>query len=127
MAEEKPAEEPKAEEKPAEEPAAEEKPAEEPKAEEKHAAAFGGYAAQRETPFSTIRVIVSTQGGVITRCKVICEAKEGQTDLVTEEHKEAWARQIVETQGAEIDTVSGATVSSDAVRDAMAEILDKIR
>ena len=105
-AEEKPAEEPKTEEKPAEEPAAEEKPAEEPKAEEKHAAAFGGYAARRETPFSTIRVIVSTQGGVITRCKVICEAKEGQT---------------------EIDTVSGATVSSDAVRDAMAEILDKIR
>ena len=60
-------------------------------------------------------------------CKVICDAKEGQMDLVTDENEEAWAKAVVETQGAELDAVTGATVSSDAVREAVAEILEKIR
>ena len=77
--------------------------------------------------FSTIRMIVTTRNGVITSCKVICDAKEGQMDLVTDENEEAWAKAVVETQGAELDAVTGATVSSDAVREAVAEILEKIR
>ena len=142
--EEKPAEEAPAEvpaETPAEEPAegtpedaepepvAEEQPAEEPaKAEEALAPApYGGYVAEKETPFSTIRVIVSTRNGVITECRIRCDAKEGQTDLVTDENEEAWAKAVAASQGAELDTVTGATVSSDAVREAVAEILEKIR
>ena len=142
--EEKPAEEAPAEvpaetpaEEPAEgtpedaepEPAAKEQPAEEPaKAEEAPAPApYGGYVAEKETPFSTIRVIVSTRNGVITECRIRCDAKEGQTDLVTDENEEAWAKAVAASQGAELDTVTGATVSSDAVREAVAEILEKIR
>ena len=142
--EEKPAEEAPAEvpaetpaEEPAEgtpedaepEPAAEEQPAEEPaKAEEAPAPApYGGYVAAKETPFSTIRVIVSTRNGVITDCRIRCDAKEGQTDLVTDENEEAWAKAVAASQGTEVDTVTGATVSSDAVREAVAEILEKIR
>ena len=126
--EEKPAEEAKAEEPAAEEKPAEEKPAEEAKTEEtKTPSAYGGYLAEKETAFSTIRVIISTHSGEIVGCKVICDAKEGQTDLVTDENEANWAKTIVETQGAEIDTVTGATISSDAVKEAVAEILAKIR
>ncbi len=127
-AEEKPAEEDKAEEPAAEEKPAEEKPAEEAKTEEtKTPSAYGGYLAEKETAFSTIRVIISTHSGEIVECKVICDAKEGQTDLVTDENEANWAKAIVETQGAEIDTVTGATISSDAVKEAVTEILAKIR
>ena len=127
-AEEKPAEEAKAEEPAAEEKPAEEKPAEEAKTEETKApSAYGGYLAEKETAFSTIRVIISTHSGEIVGCKVICDAKDGQTDLVTDENEANWAKAIVETQGAEIDTVTGATISSDAVKEAVAEILAKIR
>ena len=115
-------------EQPAEEKPAEEKPAEEAKIEETKApSAYGGYLAEKETAFSTIRVIISTHSGEIVGCKVICDAKEGQTDLVTDENEANWAKAIVETQGAEIDTVTGATISSDAVKEAVAEILAKIR
>lgn len=72
-------------------------------------------------------MIISTHSGEIVGCKVICDAKEGQTDLVTDENEANWAKAIVETQGAEIDTVTGATISSDAVKEAVAEILAKIR
>ncbi len=127
-AEEKPAEEAKAEEPAAEEKPAEEKPAEEAKIEETKApSAYGGYLAEKETAFSTIRVIISTHSGEIVGCKVICDAKEGQVDMVTDENEANWAKAIVETQGAEIDTVTGATISSDAVKEAVAEILAKIR
>ena len=115
---EQPAEETESEQPAEESTAAEEAPA---------PAAFGGYLAVKETDFSVIRIIVSTRSGVITDCKVICDAKEGQMDLVTDENEEAWAKAVVETQGAELDTVTGATVSSDAVREAVAEILEKIR
>ena len=127
-AKEKPAEEAKAEEPATEEKPAEEKPAEEAKTEETKApSAYGGYLAEKETAFSTIRVIISTHSGEIVGCKVICDAKDGQTDLVTDENEANWAKAIVETQGAEIDTVTGATISSDAVKEAVAEILAKIR
>ena len=134
---EEPAEQSAAEEPAAEEPAAEEaepeaaaeQPAEEPAAAEEAPAPapYGGYLAVKETAFSTIRVIVTTRNGVITDCKVLCDAKEGQTDLVTDENEDAWAKAVVATQGAEPDAVTGATVSSDAVREAVAEILERIR
>ncbi len=113
----------------AETPAAAEQPAEETKAAEqaKAPAMYGGYLAVKETDFSVIRVYVSTQKGIITDCRVRCDAKEGQTDLVTDENEESWAKTVVETQGAEPDTVSGATVSSKAVQEAVAEIAKKIR
>ncbi len=113
-----------------EEPAAEEKPAEESaKAEEKAeqgGTVYGGYLARRETPFSVIRVIAAAKDGKITDCKILCEAKEGQTDLVTDENEAAWATAVVANQSAEIDAVAGATISTDAVKEAVAEILEKI-
>jgi uncharacterized protein with FMN-binding domain len=107
------------------EPEAAAQPAEEPAAAEEvpAPAPYGGYLAVKETAFSTIRVIVSTRNGMITDCKVLCDAKEGQTDLVTDENEDAWAKAVVASQGAELDTVTGATVSSDAVREAVDEIL----
>ena len=127
-AEEPAAEQPEEESKPAEE-QPEEAPAEEPvKADESPASApYAGYLAVKETEFSVIRVIVITRNGEITDCRIHCDAKEGQTDLVKDENEEDWAKAVVATQGSEPDTVSGATVSSDAVRDAVAEILEKIR
>ena len=127
-AEEPAAEQPEEESKPAEE-QPEEAPAEEPvKADESPASApYAGYLAVKETEFSVIRVIVITRNGEITDCRIHCDAKEGQTDLVKDENEEDWAKAVVATQGSEPDTVSGATVSSDAVREAVAEILEKIR
>ena len=45
---------------------------------------------------------------------------------MTDENEEAWAKAVVETQGAELDNVTGATVSSNAVKEAVAEILQQI-
>ena len=125
--EEQPAEEVKPEE---EQPAEEAKPEEEqPAAAEKVPALFGGYLAEKETNFSVIRVIVGTQSGKITSCRILSEAKSEGSDFLTDEIKAAWAQAIVENQGAEADAITGATLtfSSGAVQEAVTEILEKIR
>ena len=125
--------------KPAEETTTEEaKPEEETKQEETPAAnegdgnaqaLYGSYLVEKETNFSVIRVIVSTQNGKIVKCRITSEAKSEGSDFLTDEIKTAWAKAIVENQTADTDVISGATLtlSSGAVREAVAEILEMIR
>ena len=110
--------------------------AEEPKAEETEAPAeeagrviYGSYSAKRETNFSTIRVSIDTREGKITDCKITSEAKMENSDFLTDEIREAWAKAIVENGTADVDVITGATLkfSSEAVIDAVNEILGRIR
>ena len=55
------------------------------------------------------------------------EQEKENDPVVTDENEEAWAKAVVSSQGTKLDTVTGATVSSDAVREAIAEILEKLR
>ncbi len=120
-AEEKPAEEKPAEEKPAEVPAAVEKA-------EKAPAMFGGYLSVKETDYSVIRVIVSTRNGVITGCTITSEEKSKGSDFLKDSIRKEWADAIVAAQTAETDAITGATLklSSAAVREAVAELLETI-
>ncbi len=129
----------KAEEKAAE--AAEEKPEAE-KAEEKPAETavkatetaassrlvFGSYLAEKETNFSKIRVAIDTKNGEFTGCRITSEAKSEGSDFLTDEIRKAWAKAIVESQGAENDAITGATLqfSAGAVKEAVAEIQAQI-
>ena len=78
----------------------------------------GTYTVQKTTDFSTIDVEITVENGAITTATV---ASEGANDLLTDEHRSAWADQIVENQA--VDAVSGVTVSSNAVQEALAELL----
>ena len=109
---------------------------EEPKAEEAEAPAeeagrviYGSYSAKRETNFSTIRVSIDTKEGKITDCKITSEAKMENSDFLTDEIREAWAKAIVENGTADVDVITGASLkfSSEAVVDAVNEILGRIR
>ena len=115
------------EEKPAEEKPAEEKPAEEKNAEtaeDTGDAYYGSYLSEKETDFSIIQVLASVKDGKITDVKITSEAKSDGSDFLTDEVKAAWAKAIVESQSADNDTISGATLkfSAGAVKDALAEI-----
>ena len=109
--------------------AAEEAKTEEAKAEETGRVIYGSYIAKRETNFSTIRVYVDSKGGKITDCRITSEAKMENSDFLTEEIKEAWAKAIVENGTADVDVITGATLkfSSEAVVDAVNEILGRVQ
>ena len=109
--------------------AAEEAKTEEAKAEETGRVIYGSYMAKRETNFSTIRVYVDSKGGKITDCRITSEAKMENSDFLTDEIKEAWAKAIVENGTADVDVITGATLkfSSEAVVDAVNEILGRIQ
>ena len=77
---------------------------------------------EKTTPFSTITVEASVEGGKITAAKVTSEAVEGSVDMLTDDSRKALADQIVEKQDI-VDAISGVTISSDAVKEAVAEIL----
>ena len=105
---------------PVEETEEEEAPAE---AAEAGALADGTYAVDKATAFSNIHVEMSVEGGVITASTVSSEAIEGSMDLLTDDQRSAWSTQIVDTQGAEVDAVTGVTISSNAVKEAVEELL----
>ena len=90
---------------------------------------YGSYLAEKETNFSIIRVLVSTKNGEITGCRILSEAKSEGSDFLTDEIRSAWAKEIVANQTAETDAITGATLqfSSGAVREAVAEILEKVQ
>ncbi len=115
----------------AEEPKAEEAaaPAEEAKAEEAGRVIYGSYMAKRETNFSIIRVYADSKGGKITDCRITSEAKMENSDFLTDEIREAWAKAIVENGTADVDVITGATLkfSSEAVVDAVNEILGRVQ
>ncbi len=107
-----------AEEAPNEEVSAEEAPAEEASAEPAGGLLDGTYSVEKTTDFSTIDVEITVEGGAVAKAAV---ASEGASDLLTDDIRSGWADQIVEKQA--VDAVSGVTVSSDAVAEAVAELL----
>jgi len=112
-------------------PAATEKAAATEKPAEKSAAAepalIGSYLAVKETNFSIIRVIVTTENGKITGCRILSEAKSEGSDFLTDQIREDWAKAIVKSGSAETDAITGATLqfSAGAVQEAVKEILEK--
>ena len=73
---------------------------------------------EKKTDFSTIWMFISVENGNISSAQI---ASIGDNDLLTDDTRNAWAAQIVERQ--DVDAVSGVTVSSDAVREGLAELL----
>ena len=74
---------------------------------EKSAAAepalIGSYLAVKETNFSIIRVIVTTENGKITGCRILSEAKSEGSDFLTDQIREDWAKAIVKSGSAETE------------------------
>ena len=103
-------------------PVEEEAPAEEEAPVEEEAPAGEIVTVDKETPFSVIYVEATVADGKIVDAKVTSEAVEGQTDLLTDDSRAEFAKQIVEKQ--DVDAVTGVTISSNAIREAVQEILD---
>ena len=78
----------------------------------------GTYHIQKTTDFSTIDVEITVEGGKVTAANI---TSEGANDLLTDDHRATWAQQIVEKQA--VDAVSGVTISSDAVQEAVDELM----
>ena len=74
---------------------------------------------EKSTDFSTITVEAVVADGKIVDAKI---TSEGANDLLTDDSRKALADQIVEKQDI-VDAISGVTISSDAVKEAVAEIL----
>ena len=77
----------------------------------------------KETPFSVIHVEATVSDGKIIDAKVTSEAAEGQVDMLTDDSRAEFAKQIVEKQ--DVDAVTGVTISSNAIREAVQEILGR--
>ncbi len=82
----------------------------------------GTYAVRKTTDFSTIDVAITVLDGNITQAVV---SSEGENDLLTDDNRAAWAQQIVKDQA--VDAVSGVTVSSNAVQEAVDELMARAR
>ncbi|MBQ6374099.1 MAG: FMN-binding protein, partial [Clostridia bacterium] len=104
-------------------PAEEAAPVEEAAPAEAVALTDGTYTVSKSTAFSTIDVEATVEGGKITDAKVTSAAIEGSVDMLTDDSRAQFAKQIVDTQGQTVDAVSGVTISSDAIREAAGEIL----
>ena len=102
--------------------------AEEPEAEtvDSSRPVYGSYMVKKETNFSVIRVYVDTAAGQITNCRI---TSEGDSDLLTDEIRNEWAKAIVEHGTAETDVITGATLifSAGAVIEAVNEILEGLK
>ena len=94
--------------------------AEPAEAEPAEAAAYqdGTYTVQKDTGFSTVTVEITVEGGKVAKAAV---TSEGDNDLLTDDQRSGWADQIVAKQS--VDAISGVTVSSTAVQEAVAELL----
>ena len=86
--------------------------------------ADGNFHVEKTTDFSTIDVGITVEGGKITDASVASAALEGQVDMLTDDIRSAWASQIVEKQA--VDAVSGVTVSSDAVQEAVEQLMVQV-
>ena len=75
----------------------------------------------KDTDFSTIHVEMTVEGGAVVSANVTSEAKEGSVDMLNDDSRAAFAEQIVANQA--VDAVSGVTVSSNAIQEAVAELL----
>lgn len=82
----------------------------------------GTYTGEAEGFGGTVAVEVTVEGGKITGVEVTSAEKEDGAYLSMAEDI---IQEILEAQSADVDTVSGATFSSTAIRDASAQALEK--
>lgn len=80
----------------------------------------GTYTSSQNTGFSTVTVTMTFSENEVTDVKV---SSSGDQDLLTQAQRDAWAAQILSSQGAQADSVSGVTFSSNAITAAIAEIM----
>ena len=80
----------------------------------------GTYAVQKTTDFSTIDVELTVEGGKVASAAI---TSEGANDLLTDEQRSAWADQIASKQA--VDAVTGVTISSNAVQEAVDELMSE--
>ena len=78
----------------------------------------GTYSVDKTTPFSEIHVEMTVEGGAISAANI---TSSGDNDLLTDDSRKAFADQIVGK--GDVDAVSGVTISSDAIKEAVAELI----
>ncbi len=88
--------------------------------------ALAGYRVDKENEFSRITVIGIAKSGKLTSLKIFSEDGKSK-DLLTDAIRNEWAKAVLESQSAEPDAITGATLkfSAASVQEAVAEILDK--
>ena len=106
------------------EPEPEPEPEAEAPADEAATPADGEFHVEKTTDFSTIDVGITVEDGKITDASVTSAPLEGQVDMLTDDIRSAWAQQIVEKQA--VDAVSGVTVSSDAVKESVEQLMVQV-
>ena len=81
----------------------------------------GPYAAESTNDFSTVKVEMTVQDGAIADCAI---TSSGDSDLLNEETRSAWAQSIVEAQSYETDAISSSTLtySAASVKEAARDI-----
>ena len=82
----------------------------------------GTYVAQKTNNFSTVQVDMTISDHEITDCTI---QSWGESDLMTDEIRGAWASAIVESQSGTPDAITGATLvfSAGSVQEAVADIM----
>ena len=76
----------------------------------------GTYTSAQNTGFSTVTVTMTFSDDAVIDAKV---TSSGDQDLLTEDNRSGWASQIL--SGAEVDAIAGVTLSSNAVKTAVAD------
>ncbi len=92
-------------------------------AEEKSGSLTDGiYTAEAVNDFSTVDVYAAVRGGLIDDCVI---SSSGDNDLLTDELRSEWAKAVVESQSADTDAITGAslTFSAASVKEAVDDIL----
>ncbi|MFF8637741.1 FMN-binding protein [Streptomyces pilosus] len=79
------------------------------------------------TQYGAVQVRLTVNGGKITKAEAVQAPKGGQSDQVTSSSVPRLNRAAVTAQGAEIDTVSGATYTSTGYKKSLQSALDKAR
>lgn len=85
----------------------------------------GNYSIEKTTDFSIIGVAIVIRNHEIIKAVVSSKALEGQIDLLTDDIRSTWGDQIINKHT--VDAVSGVTYSSDAVKEAVEELINKAR
>ncbi|MFK4084964.1 FMN-binding protein [Kribbella sp. NPDC020789] len=78
-----------------------------------------------ETAYGPVRVRITVQGGRITRARAVVHPQgDGTTDQINGYAVPVLDREVVSAQTARIDTVSGATYTSEGYRESLQSALD---
>lgn len=84
----------------------------------------GTYSGKAEGVHGDIELGVEIKGGKIAKINVV---NQGETSGVSEVAFEQVPAEIIKKQSAEVDSVAGATVSSEAIKNAVKDALNKAK